>query len=169
MPSYAIHLAIAKEVIRKNKNNILNEEDFLIGSITPDFNKHKNSFHEDMLKQILEKGIKNDYDKGIFFHIYSDKKFYLEEFIEEFYNTKNIKEIEPYKYNNFYPDYNKIVPILIKKYNINNYPKEIEKYMQGEEGELKYIKLEKLFNYIDKMSDIIIEDSIKKLKNGMEV
>lgn len=169
MPSYAIHLAIAKEVIRKNKNSILNEEDFLIGSIAPDFNKPKNSFHEDMLKQILEKGIKNDYDKGFFLHLYSDEKFYLEEFIEEFYNNKNIKEIDIYKHNDFYPDYNKIAPILIKKYNINTYPKEIEEYMQGEEGELKYINLEKLFNYIDKMSDIIIEKLIKELKKNMEV
>ena len=92
----------------------------------------------------------------------SDDIFYFKDFKKEFYGDGPINLDN---YNSFYSDYNKIASILIEKYNIDKYPKEIEKYMQGEEGELEYIKLDKLYKYIDKMSDIVLDNNFVELRD----
>lgn len=164
MPSYAIHLAIAKEVIRKNKNNIKNEEEFILGSIKPDFRKGENIFHRGILEEYMRYGINTDYDKGYIFHLIVDDIFYFKEFKKECFGDG---EINLNNYNSFYSDYDKIASILVKKYNIDKCPKEIKKYMQGEEGKLEYIKLEKLYGFIDKMSEIVLDDNFVELRDKL--
>ena len=162
MPSYAVHLAIANEIIRKNKNNIMDNEKFLLGSIAPDLEEDKLKSHDKiMLKRYIDNGFRNDYDKGYFLHIITDDEFYFEDFKNEYFKEEygDINNC-----NNFYKDYDKLSTILISKYNINWYPEEIKEYMQGEVGETEYIKLDKLFAFIDKISSLNLEEKIKDLK-----
>jgi len=165
MPSYAIHLAIANEMIRKNRNNILDKEKFILGSIIPDLEKKKNKFHIGLFEKYVIQGLRDDFDKGYLLHLLADEKFYFFDFRNEYLNDEK-DDID--KWRAFCSDYNKLVPILIKKYNITNYPQEIEKYMQGEEGEIQYIKPERVFEFIDKISDLILDDVIINLRKIFE-
>ena len=97
MPSFVIHLAIGKEYIKKNK--IENEEEFLKGSIAPDFknnfkeiNKEKEESHFTSVidgKQVVQLNkFKNkvntneDFWKGYLLHILTDFYFYQKYFKE---------------------------------------------------------------------------------------
>lgn len=164
MPSYAIHLAIANEIIRKNKNNITNVESFLNGSIAPDLEEDKWKSHDNILiEKYIQDGFEDEYEKGYFLHLVIDDEFYYNYFKDEYFKGKygDITNV-----NNFYNDYDKLSSIIIKKYKVNWYPEKIEKYMKGEVGETKYIKQDKLFAFIDELSSLDLEEKIKELKKS---
>ena len=92
MPGYVIHLAIAKEYIKKHK--IEDRIEFLKGSIAPDGNQNKVESHYSIhgtssgsnLYLYLQKNkLDNDYNKGYFLHLLADFLFYNKyfRFIEE--------------------------------------------------------------------------------------
>ena len=47
MPSFLVHIAVAKEYMRKHKNDVDNEEEFIKGTVEPDFtdNKYETHYH----------------------------------------------------------------------------------------------------------------------------
>lgn len=82
MASYAIHIAIAKEYVKKHKG--YDEKEFIKGTIAPDLAKDKSISHfydenegpnlQRFLKSYL---LKNSYDFGYFLHLIVDRKFYI--------------------------------------------------------------------------------------------
>lgn len=166
MPSYAIHLAIANEMIRKNKNNIIDNEKFILGSITPDLEKGENKFHLGLITKYVKESLKDDFDKGCFLHVLTDEKFYFYDFREEYIpkEDKNIKN-----WTVFYSDYNKLNKKIIEKYKVISYPKEIEEYMVVEEnGDTEILKEEKIFKFIDDISDLRLDKIINNLRKVLD-
>ena len=174
MPGFTIHMAIGKEYIRKNKNKIKNEKEFLKGTIAPDLNKEmteltkeKSKTHygkwgkyevETNIKDFLEDenvDINKDYYKGYLLHLISDHYFY---------NTTFKQEHQKMKLNNdrFYDDYDCLNYDLIKKYNVEILDN-IRKYMSTgkSNNKPKYLKIDKVENFIDEMSNIDLEKAIK--------
>ena len=182
MPGFTIHIAIAKQYIKKNKEKIKNEEEFIKGSISPDLNKKMDGLTEEKSKthyglwgryqvetyinEFLEDvnvDINEDYWKGYFIHLLADHYFYNK---ERFFK----KEYEDMKKNNdkFYNDFDCLNKGLIEKYRIE--PLEnIQKYMNMYDGEPKYLKLDKIVKFIEEISDVNIQDILNIIKQkGMD-
>ena len=182
MPGFTIHIAIGKEYIRKHKGKVQDELKFIKGIIAPDLNEEKNEIAKN--KSITHYGnwgkykvttnideflkdekvnIKDDYWKGYLIHLLTDHYFYNKYFKQEYMDMKNNK-------GKFYYDYDCLNFNLIKKYDIQILDN-IKKYMiiNQNDDKPKYLKEDKIINFIDRISNINLEDEIKTIeKNGME-
>lgn len=96
MPSFTIHLAVAKKYLEKHKNE--NEEEFYRGVIDPDLKDKatshfgKYSSEPDLNRYCREVGLNSSYKRGYFLHLLTDDLFYnkyLEGFSEEIYDDYN--------------------------------------------------------------------------------
>ena len=171
MPGLVIHVAIAKEYIKKHSTEIKNKKEFLKGTVAPDLCENKITSHygkwenyntEIYLKQFLNDkkvDLNIDYWKGYFLHLYTDEIFYNKYFRREF--EKAIKNKDA-----FYNDYNILDDVIAKDYNINkqSFFKETNRRIIAFEGKTKYLdysKIKKMINIISKKS---INDEIQKIK-----
>lgn len=157
MASLAIHIAIAKEYVKKHKG--YDEEKFVKGTIAPDLAKDKRISHfydesgEPDLQRFLKSYlIRNSYDFGYFLHLIVDRKFYIE-YLNDWDNRKDANSEELYK------DFNIITKEIVKKYNIK-FPEEIEEYNIEKEGTLKYINKRTIIQFIDELSCMNLDDYI---------
>ena len=173
MPGFTIHIIIANEYIKKHPNEIKNKEEFIKGTIAPDITNNKSLTHYGIwnnsttfidfhkMLEMPETDITKDYWKGYFYHLFVDDRFYNYYFEKEWKNVviNNDK---------FFNDYYILNKELINDYNINieDYPKEVRKYMQviDTSEETKYIKIQKLKNLIQILSQIDINKEIEKIK-----
>ncbi len=181
MPGLVIHIAIATEYIKKNKEKIKNQQDFIKGSIAPDVNqefteilKHKSKSHygrwgKSIVKTNIDRfledknvNINSDYWKGYFIHLLSDYYFYSIDFKEEFkFKIKNN--------DTFYNDYDNLNKTLLKRYNIITINKHLNKYMRISDNKLKYLDEDKIIRFIEKISSFDLQEKIKIIKeNKME-
>ena len=176
MPGFIIHIAVGKEYVKKHENEIKNIEEFLKGILAPDLisilNKKINKsithygkrggkeleINLDKFLKDKKVDIKNDYWKGYFIHLITDSYFYIDTFKEE--------TIEIRKNNDsFYYDYDCLNKKLIEKYNIHNIKnKNVSECIQYIDGTPKYLKEGKVIQFIEKISDISIEDQINRIK-----
>lgn len=179
MPSITIHIAIGKEYIRKHRGEIKNENDFLKGTIMPDLNEsmteiipqknithfskeHKNEINIDLFLKDKEVNLDNDYWKGYLLHLLTDDYFYNVYFKKEY-------EVVVNNNDNFYYDADCLNSILMPKYKIKEIST-LKKYMTIDKNktEPKYLKEDKVIDFIEKMSDIDLKKEIENLKKGME-
>ncbi len=187
MAGFTIHLAIGTQYIKKHKNEIKNENEFIKGIVAPDLNKEMLDIEKDKSKSHYGRwgegnsitkinnflddnnvNIEEDYWKGYFLHLLSDHYFYNIDFNDE------LKQIITNK-DNFYRDYDCLNEGLRKKYsNIDNIIDDyelnsIKKYMSILSEEPKYLKLDKIISFIEKISSLDIETEVKIIKEkGME-
>lgn len=178
MPGFVIHVAIGKEYVRKHKNEIRNEKEFLKGILAPDLislrNKeiskeltHYGKWNFKDIKINLDKfledkkvDLNNDYWKGYFIHLLTDEDFYL--------NSFKMETLELIKNNDsYYYDYDCLNKKIITRYDINKFNNEaIDKYMKFVEGKPKYLKEDKIIQFIDNFSNIDIYKKIEEIKGG---
>lgn len=184
MPAIQVHLAIANRYIEKHE--IEDKEEFLKGSIAPDFQMPKDKSHysmphpnkEDLIEGgktktdinrfLAENKIKTDYNKGILLHLLTDKIFFTEFFDEEYYKKTSYLQF----CSDLYTSYSTISDYIIKKYNIV-FSKELkekieenirksrkEKNVDSVHGN-EIIDKDKLDKFIERMSDIDLEKYYK--------
>ena len=182
MASFTIHLAVGEQYINKHKNEIKNTEQFMKGIIAPDLNAEMTEIEKDKSKShygtwgnyilfsnidefLADKkvDVKNDYWKGYFLHLLTDYYFYQIDFYEETQQTKK-------EQTKFYHDYDCLNKELKNKYSIDKYiTKSIRKYMNILDEEPKYLKTEKIIDFIEKVSNFDIETEVKIIEEkGME-
>ena len=102
-----------------------------------------------------------DYFKGYFLHLLTDHYFYNKYFRKE--TDEEIKNKD-----GFYYDYDCLNERILKKYEIVLI-EEIKMYMKGIKGTPKYLKPEKVVNFIEEMSNISLkeqEEINRKVKNS---
>ena len=176
MPGFVIHIAVAKEYINKHENEIRDEKEFLNGIIAPDLipklNKNitkseshygKKGFsdieaHLDLFLADPKVDITKDYYKGYFIHLVTDNEFYLNYFKDETQKVMNNKD-------SFYYDYDCLNETIMEKYNIERVNDEnINKYMNYIDGNPKYLNKEKVLKFIEKVSQMSIEERLKNIK-----
>ena len=180
MPGFTIHIAIAKEYVKKHKLEIKNEEEFIKGVIAPDMNKELNGPAEDKSKNHYGKwgkyevttyineyledpkiDIQQDYWKGYFLHLLSDHYFYNKYFKKE--HQEMIKNND-----RFYYDYDCLNKGLIEKYK-NEIFENIKRYMNMYDEKPKYLEESKITNFIEEISNMNIQQKIDQIKEkGME-
>jgi len=156
LPSYTIHIAIAKEFLRKNKG--YNEDEFLKGTIAPDLveDKSRTHFAKDSAESNWGKFLKfhsldEGYYSGWFLHLITDRLFF-EEYLDDWENREdaNCKKL--------YEDYYAINKNIIEKYNAP-IVEEVKEYMTyHEEGKLNYINKNSLYEFIDEISNIDLKE-----------
>ena len=181
MPCLAMHLAVAKEYLKKNPGE--NEEEFMLGTIAPDINmpdinkyingvgSDKNSHHFgenyntiDAIEYMKRKinfakffdcnDLATSFLRAYFLHLICD---YL--FFGEYVTSEDLKGLTADEARiKGYADYNRITPKLIKKYDLT-VPDEIKSIIFGNsEGELEILKEDRIYKFIGDMSNIDIND-----------
>lgn len=180
MPGFTIHIAVAKQYLNKHKNEIINEEEFLNGTIAPDLDetmseicKDKNKSHYgiwnifpnitniDVFLNDSSVDINKDYWKGYLLHLLTDFYFYNKTFFNECLEMENNN-------GNIYYDYDCLNKDLIERYQITIL-ENIKKYMNFIDGTPKYLDKDKLINFIEKISSLNLDNQIKIiLEKGME-
>ena len=180
MPGFTIHIAIAKQYIKKHKLEIKDEKEFIKGVIAPDMNEKLDGPSEDKSKSHYGKwgkyevttnideflndsqiNIKEDFWKGYFLHLLSDHYFYNKYFIEE--HKEIIKNND-----RFYDDYDCLNKDLIEEYQIEVLDN-IKNFMNFYDRQPKYLKMAKVMDFIDLISNMNIDEEIDKIKQkGME-
>lgn len=180
MPGFTIHIAIAKEYIKKHKLEIKDEQEFINGAIAPDMNENLEGPAEDKSKthygkwgkyevttyidkflKDLKVNLEDDFWKGYFLHLLTDHYFYNKVFKEE--HQQIIKNND-----RFYYDYDCLNRSLIERYKIDILDN-IKKFMNMYEEKPKYLKESKIIDFIEEISSMNIEDKIEIIKReGME-
>ena len=157
MPGYIIHIAIAKEYIRKHKEKDENIKEFIDGTIQLDLIKPKSESHYGKspaytnLKKYLENNkIDNSFKKGEFLHLIADYLFY------NFYLDKIDKEI-------IHNDYDILNNDLIKKYEINYIPNRVKNNIFFKEGKTKILDKNLILKVIDEISSLNIYEVEKEV------
>ena len=167
MPSFVIHLAVAKEYERKHKSEIKDIEQFEKGNIAPDItdNKYKSHYdnyakkHEGLMPFLKQKDIDifTDYGKGYFMHLLTDELFYHNTFEKE---HKYIIENNL----NFYNDYDCLNGKLLEKYKDINLPDELKKYTKIVNEKPRFLDYKRVQKFIDDISNIALEEQISEIK-----
>ena len=146
MPSFTIHLAIAKKYLEKHPEE--NEEAFYNGVIDPDlkdkstshFGKYSNT--SDLNRYCREVGLNSSYNRGYFLHLLTDDLFY-NKYLERFLNE-------------IYDDYNIINQSIINKYGIE-IPDKIKDLVKFESGETRLLDFDSICKFIDTVGNIELE------------
>ena len=147
MPSFIIHLAIAKKYLNNHPQE--NAEEFYQGVIAPDL-KDKSTSHfgpysskPDLNRYCKEVGLETSYNRGYFLHLLTDDLFY----------NKYLKGFS----SEIYEDYNIINKKLIEKYGIE-IPKEIIGKVKFHEGNTKILNYESICRFIDAVGEMELDD-----------
>lgn len=161
MPGFAIHLAVAKEYIKKHKKEIKCSKQFLYGAIAPDLyeNKEKSHYGNYGGKHVglapfvtqTEIDLTDDFGKGYFLHLLTDELFYYHYFKRE--TRKVIQEGQA-----FYDDYDCLNKRILKYYRLTNIPEEVKDYVALRiEKRPRYISYKKLKKFISNISKISLK------------
>lgn len=172
MPGLHIHLVIGKRYIEKHE--IKNEKEFLEGVIAPDFAESKDLSHYirsdnkadiDIQAFLNENKLENDYEKGIYLHLITDKLFFEKFFSMKYAETEDSKFI-----NDLYYSYDIVNSYLIKKYKLV-LDKELEEKIRENIEKAKkrrnvkiyqncnnILPIKKLDEFIEKISDMDLEN-----------
>lgn len=159
MPGYVIHVAVAQEYIKKHKikDNI---EEFIEGTVEPDFVKPKSLSHYGKspaytnLKKYLENNVlDSNFQKGFFLHLITDYLFY------NYYLDRFVRE-------DMYNDYDILNGKLIEKYNVK-LPERTKEFVFYKEGQTKILNFELACKVIDEISSLNMEDIEKEVKENV--
>lgn len=187
MPGIHIHLAIAKEYLKRHPE-IKNEELFYEGNVAPDFSEDKKKSHytvptskENLIEYLKNKvhiypflkktTLDTDYKKGLFLHLITDKLFFTE-FLDKQYLSKNTYS----NYiNDLYYSYELSNPTIIKHYQLsmekwnNRIEENIEKMkkIRGivEKKKTNILNIDDLNQFIEQMASLNLEKEVEKYKN----
>ena len=185
MPGFTIHIAIAKEYAKKHEKEMKNIDEFIEGSIAPDYipienknisksethygiwgdwTKDNQEIHLDVFLKDEKIDLSREYWKGYFIHLLTDDYF------DRIYFRGEAKQAKK-NHDTFHNDYDCLNAKIIKGYGIQPIER-IKKYMHQIEDEPKYLQLKKIMQFIEKMSNMDIEQQVKlieqKRMEGME-
>jgi len=157
MPGFVIHIAIAQEYLKKH--HIPFSEDFILGSISPDFSDEKSKTHYgkspaytnlgNYLKEITPN---TDFEQGYFLHLVTDYLFY------NYY-------LETFRKPQIYYDYDFTNEFLIKKYNVN-LQDEVKDKVFFKSGAPEILTLPLACKIIDEISELDLEEIKKEVINN---
>ncbi len=190
MPSFNIHLAVAKRYLDKH-NDVKNALDFYKGSIAPDLTNDKDKSHYTaprknnellsnyLIKKVIlnryleENEVLTDYDKGVFLHLITDKIFFTNFFAKDYLDRITGKIF----LSNLYYSYDISNKYLEDKYGIGMYDVLDEETINSniknnkktknvtDDGKTNILLFDKLDDFIEKVSDINLEDYKIKILN----
>ena len=151
MPSYAMHLAIAKKYLETHKEE--NEEEFYQGTIAPDnkpvleigngrLHYGENSHRPGLNRYYQEQGLNSSYNRGYFLHLLTDYLFY-NKFLDKF--SADICD-----------DYERMNQRIIDKYDLD-ISEDIKSHIWFKDGDLKVIDESEVYKFIDTVGKLDLE------------
>lgn len=148
MPSYIVHLCLAKEYIRKH--GVEDENEFMSGTIYPDSVNPKGITHyspywssdTNLYQFLLDKKLDSSYQEGYFLHLLADCLFYNKYF-------HAWRKIEREKLMH---DFDILSTKLVKQYHLTNIPEEAKKHIKLVEGKTIEYHYDKVVKFIDEVS-----------------
>lgn len=177
MASSPIHLAIAKNFLKKYKN--YEEYSVLSGTLYPDTVKDKTLTHytdvtrgKDLISHLAgkvnlpmflkEHEYLSSFEFGWFLHLVTDYLFFDECFSKEYLLTHNLKELQ----HDLYFSYDCLCDYIVCKYNITmrDYTCYPDEFFPGKSYQNCLFSKDLIDNFIKRVSDIDINSYIKKLK-----
>ena len=177
MPGFTIHIAIAKQYAKKHEKEIKDIDEFIEGTIAPDYipiknknipksethygiwgdwSKDNQEIHLDVFLKDERVDLKKDYWKGYFIHLLADDYF------DRIYFREEAKQAKA-NHDTFHRDYDCLNAEITERYHIE-VMKKIKKYMNPLKQKPQYLKLEKIIQFIEEMSDIDLQQQIEKIK-----
>ena len=157
MPGYVVHIAIAQEYLKKHNKNY--SQDFVLGSIAPDFESDKSKSHYGKspaytsLSNFLKTNIPtSDFEQGYFLHLVTDYLFYN-------YYVENFRKPQ------IYDDYDFTNDFLIKKYDVI-LPKEAKDKVFFKDGVPQILTLPFACKFIDEISSLTLEEIMKEVNEN---
>lgn len=199
MPGFHIHLAIAKRYAEKNSGKINDVKDlnlFYNGTIAPDLATLKSLTHYghqpdskedlylctstyvDLSRYLNANKIITDFDRGVFLHLITDYKFYMEFFKKEYLKTRHHGEFMADLYNSYdktnsyienkydlasidkYIDLKKIEQIIIQSKKI----KRVADYIPSDYKPVVILDKTELDSFIEDISDTDLQQYQKIIK-----
>ncbi len=185
MPGFQIHLAIANRYMQKHK--IENKEEFLEGNIVPDFEEKSKSHYTIKAENhnlieflnnrvsvdsfLKENEVENDLKRGILLHLIADNLFFTQFFPKDYLENVGYDQFG----KDLYGSYDQTNSYIEKKYNIK-FPERLKERMIRNIEDARKLKkldiekgknilpLEKLDEFIERVSDIDLEEYIEKHK-----
>lgn len=159
MPSYVIHICLAKEYAKKHEVKNMNE--FIEGTIYPDSIQPKGITHyspywssdTNLYAFLLDKSLNSSYDEGYFLHLLADCIFYNKYF-------SNHRDFEP---EHLREDFDKLNLKLIPRYKIENLSEEVSKYQHTIEGQTIEYHYDKVIEFIEEVSDYDLHHLAKEI------
>lgn len=159
MPSYIVHLAIAQEYLKKHNKKY--SQDFILGSLEPDFTTVKSETHYGKspaytnLKEYLKNNkINTDFDQGYFLHLVADYLFY-----NHYLNELRKPQI--------YDDYDILTKPLIEKYNVI-LPEKLKNKITFKDGTPQILTYTLACKVIDEVSSLTLEEIEKEVMANLD-
>lgn len=157
MPGFVVHIAIAQEYLRKHKKDF--SQDFILGSIAPDFDSDKSKSHYGKspaytnLGNFLQSNTPStDFEQGYFLHLVTDYLFYN-------YYVENFRKPQ------IFDDYDFTNEALIKKYNVI-LPDQVKDKVFFKNGTPEILTLPLACKIIDEISELTLEEIEKEINKN---
>ena len=170
MASFAIHLAIGQEYLKKHDEK--NTQEFTEGNIAPDLAQNKVEAHygkitakPNLYEYIQQNEVESSFNRGYFLDLLTDYLFY-----NHLINIDTVVEkigVDKWK-ELLYNDYNVINDIVLNVFHVE-VPEKVKKYMRSSDGKLYLFTQESLTNFIKEISGIDLDEIISKVKSGKKI
>ena len=149
MPSYMIHLCLAKEYARKYK--VENEKEFIEGTFYPDKVEIKGETHyspyyssdTNLYEFLQDRKLDSSFNEGYFLHLVADCVFYNKYFADH----RNFDRAILRK------DFDILNPQLMSRYNITETPGEVKQYLVWQDGQTVEYHYDKVVQFIEEVSN----------------
>ena len=181
MASSAMHLAVAKKYLEKNKDKNFNYKKVMAGTLYPDAAKDKDKTHYTMSCRgnnlvtylaskvslydfLVVHEVVESFELGWFIHLVTDYLFFAECFSEEYLLTHSYEEFR----RDLYFAYACLGKYLSEKYKltIDDYESYPSEYHEGILYRDSILTKETIDSFIERVSSINIEDYINKIKKA---
>ena len=145
MPSFTIHIAVAKKYLENHSYE--NEEEFIKGVIAPDLLEKPASHYGEATSKpglgefVINNNLDSSFNRGYLLHLYTDKVFY-----QQFLDMREFKK-------DIYNDYDILNKRIIEKYGID-IPEQIKDIVSMKKGKTKLLVENEVFDFIERISQV---------------
>ena len=181
MASSAMHLAIAKKYLEKNKDKNFDYKKVMAGSLYPDATNDKDKTHYTMAERgnnnvthlaskvdlyafLNDNAVLDDFKLGWFIHLITDYLFFSECFTEEYLLSHSYEQFR----SDLYFAYDCLGKYLSEKYEltIEDYESYPSEYYEGSYYQESIFSKDLIDSFIERVSSVNIKEYIDKIRNA---
>lgn len=181
MASSAMHLAIVKKYLEKNKDKNFDYKKVMAGTLYPDATNDKDKTHYTMVNRgdnnvthlaskvdlyafLKEHEVLDSFELGWFIHLIADYLFFSECFTEEYLLSHTYEQFR----SDLYFAYDCLGKYLSEKYEltIEDYENYTSEYYEGSYYQESIFSKDLIDSFIERVSSVNIEEYIDKIRNA---
>ncbi len=181
MASSAMHLAIVKKYLEKNKDKNFDYKKVMAGTLYPDATNDKDKTHYTMVNRgdnnvthlaskvdlyafLKEHEVLDSFELGWFIHLIADYLFFSECFTEEYLLSHTYEQFR----SDLYFAYDCLGKYLSEKYEltIEDYESYTSEYYEGSYYQESIFSKDLIDSFIERVSSVNIEEYIDKIRNA---